>query len=158
MRKLALLAPLLLVAGLAVAAAGKARTFTANTSNLYGVPPSATTDGVDLDNMEFIQCSVHGIASTVTGGSVLWYVLPRVYEDGDGGWMPLGEAKQTITQATTPDGGAQRRYQFKAQRVGGRYGRAVCIGNVLSGTADDAGTASFAVRTEAWGTEDLPSP
>lgn len=152
MKKLALLA--FVFAGL-VWAGGRQKTVNVTTSAPWGVPPSGYSDGVNVNGADYVSCSVHGIDSTFSSGSVCWYWLPAqsisdTAIDSDAGWQLVGAAKQTASNVSDPDGGTLRRYSFQALKIGVPYGKMSCVACPLLGTADDAGTARFRVRTEAW--------
>src|SRR5688572_2816848 len=153
MRTLAIL--VLVAAGLAWAG-GNQSSVTVLSS--WGVAPTTATAGLKLTGAEYVQCSVHGVDSTFSGGSVCWFYTPNETAGstasafaGDAGWEHLGNAKQTSVNAGSPDGGTVGRFLFPAKKIGLAYGRISCTGCPVVGTANDGGVAGFRVRTEIWG-------
>src|SRR5688572_31398885 len=47
------------------------------TLSLHDALPISTSAGLKLSGAEYVQCSVHGVDSTFSGGSVCWFYTPN---------------------------------------------------------------------------------
>lgn len=140
-------------------AAAVPRRATVSVSGGTGLAPTTPDAGVAMDgNATSIRVVLTVGAGNVSGGKLYCYYLgptgvgqpPRpTYPTNT--WVRCPLLDLTVPTATEIDAGVIRGMVWPDFEVVGGYGHISFVPGTLTGTADDGGTNTYTVTTEAWG-------
>lgn len=144
--------------GAVALAASMPRQASVTVSGGTGVRPTSPDAGVALDGpASSIRVTLSLVNGNVSGGKLYCYYLgPSRFTNGtpyypSNSWVRCPMLDLTVPTATEIDAGVIRSMVFPDFIVVGSYGRVSFVPGTLTGTADDGGTNTYTVLTEAWG-------